>query len=111
MPSWELVCAREECGATDFLACASWKDREAMMPVHCGKPMEIDYRTYRQAVEVFDSYDTKNIHPEGENIHVRSKTHLRQLETQYGVRRMDDPGVEYRGGELRKKEKTGTVYI
>ncbi len=108
MPSWDVFC--DSCGAEDNVTCR-YADRESLMPQHCGKPMEVNFGAFRPAVEVFDSYDTTNIHPEGEKIHVRSKTHLRQLETQYGVRRMDDPGIVSRNGEFVKKEKTGTVYI
>lgn len=110
MPSWVLCCDNDDCDASAEITC-SFKDREALMPQHCGKPMVPDMRAHKPAVEVFDSYTTTNIHPNGEAITVRSKTHLRQLETQYGVRRMDDPGVMYRNGELVKKEKTGLVYI
>ncbi len=110
MPSWTLCCDNDECDASDEITCR-YSDRAALMPMHCGKPMVPDMRAHKPVVEVFDSYTTRNIHPEGEAITVRSKTHLRQLEREHGVRRMDDPGVMYRGGELVKKEKTGTVYI
>ncbi len=110
MPSWDLCCDNDACDAKDSVTC-SWKDRDSIVPHHCGRPMVPDMRSYKPVVEVFDSYDTTNIHPEGESIHVRSKTHLRQLENQFGVRRMDDPGMVSRNGEFVKKEKTGTVYI
>jgi hypothetical protein len=78
-----------------------------MMPHHCGKPMEVDFRTYRQSTTVFESYTTTNIHPEGKPIKVLNSAHLRSLETEYGVKRCDDPHLVARGNELVHERQHG----
>lgn len=70
--------------------------------------MDVDYRSYRQAVESFEAYTTTHIHPDGKPLYVRNSGDLKRLETEYGVKRVDDPGLMARNGEFVRKQAKRT---
>jgi hypothetical protein len=61
-----------------------------MMTEHCPRCDELGDRIFSIAVaKVFQSFETRNILPEGELVRVRNQRELRQLEAEHHVRLAD----------------------
>lgn len=80
MPIYEEECPK--CGNKDsYLSFRITEDTRECSK--CGSAMERLYSL--SAVSIFDGFSTRNISPNGENMHIRSKRELSSLCHEFGV--------------------------
>lgn len=110
MPLWNFEC--EKCGKRELDVAGAKCDSKVYAPTCCGEKMFNDISAARTFVSVFESYTTTNIHPDGKELHVRNSGDLKRFETEFGVKRVDDPGLKSHGGEfVRDRSHKGRVFI
>ncbi len=104
MPRHDLICAKDDCNHVQpdviFVGIdeSQWK-----MPKHCGVPMEICYQNLDVPMHNFESFTTRNIHPDAKPITIRNRDDLAFVAREYGVRHVNDPNLVAVGNEIRRK--------
>lgn len=101
----------EKCGHREVDFVCNGVD-ESTYPKHCGSMMVLDWMQLPQSAQIFESFVTRHIDPEGKPIKISSKGDLEWAAREYGVRRdYDDPDLVAVGNEIRKKTPTiGKVF-
>lgn len=101
----------DKCGSRAIdVVCGYPPEKDA--PIHCGQPMSLDWMQLPQSAQVFEAITTRNVLPDGQSFRIASKGDLEFIAREYGIRRdYDDPDLEARGSEIRKKTpKIGKVF-
>lgn len=110
MPLWDFICSK--CDTVMVDVHGHKNDPDLVAPKHCGKRMEVILNAGRQSMQEFEAFETTHMHPDGKKILVRNSGELKSYQRQFGVYRVDDPGLQMRGGKLeRKSDSKGRVYI
>lgn len=108
----DFICDHDKCGhvMVDIL-CTDGKP-VGDHPVHCGKPMVIDWMTLPQSVQEFESFTTRNIHPDGKPLLVRNNGDLQRYYREYGVVHVPDPDLVAEGNQLvRRGAKMPSTFV
>lgn len=86
-------------------------DPDGARPEHCGKKMEQTLAGGRQSMQNFESYTTTHIHPDGKPLKVRNSGDLKRYQREFGVYRVDDPGLRSENGSfVRNQEHRNRVF-
>lgn len=106
MPVWDFRC--NECGRIESDVAGPKCDPDLYRPDCCDKPMVELYVTH--AVAFFEPFTTQHMDPNFRPITISSKKELTRYEREFGVRRVDDPHLVSRGGELVREVPTGRKF-
>lgn len=107
----DFICSKDECDHLVLNVLCTDGKPVAEHPQHCGTPMSVHWMTLPQSVQEFVAFDTRNIRPDGQSVHIGSKGDLEFAAREYGVRHMDDPELVAEGDQIvRKSSKIGKVF-